>query len=102
MLYQSDSRKHGSEAEDCFQQALSVARSQEAKLLELRAAVSLSQVWAEQGRKREAVQLLTDLLAWFTGGFQTPDLQQAQDLVRKLGTRMKMRKRPVLSSPEGL
>ncbi|HVN82347.1 MAG TPA: AAA family ATPase [Terriglobia bacterium] len=97
MLLQSDSRKHGSEAEDCFQQALGVARGQEAKLLELRAAVSLSQLWAEQGRKREAVQLLTGLLAWFSEGFQTPDLQQAQDMIRKLGSRVGVKSRSASS-----
>ncbi|HXH12715.1 MAG TPA: AAA family ATPase, partial [Alphaproteobacteria bacterium] len=57
------------EAVGCFQQALDTARSQEAKMLELRAAVSLSRLWQQQGKRQEARQLLAEVYAWFTEGF---------------------------------
>lgn len=69
------------QAEACFQHALDVARSQQSKALELRAALNLSQLWHEQNRRDEARQLLTELYDWFTEGFDTPDLQEAQALL---------------------
>lgn len=72
-------------AEACFQQALDTARSQQAKMLELRAAVSLSRLWQRQGKRQEARQLLAEVYAWFTEGFGTRDLQEAKTLLTELG-----------------
>jgi predicted ATPase len=72
------------EAEECFQQALDVARRQQAKSLELRAAMSLSRLWQRQGRQAEARQLLTQVYGWFTEGFDTADLQEAKALLEVL------------------
>ena len=76
------------EAEECFQQAIHVAQQQQAKSLELRAAVSLSKLWHAQGRTAEARQLLEDIYGWFTEGFETRDLQEAETLIRTLGGRV--------------
>ncbi len=72
------------EAEGCFQKALEVARSQSAKSLELRAAMSLSRLWQRQGKQKEARQLLTDIYGWFTEGFDTADLREAKALLEEL------------------
>jgi predicted ATPase len=71
-------------AEASYRQALSVARMQEAKLWELRAATSLARIRAEQGRCAEAHGLLTPVYAWFTEGFDMPDLAEAQALIARL------------------
>jgi adenylate cyclase len=73
------------EAELCFHQAIDVARRQEAKSLELRAAMSLSRLWQHQGKRAEARQLLSEIYGWFTEGFDTADLQEAQALLAALG-----------------
>jgi predicted ATPase len=73
------------EAESCFQQALDVARRQEAKSLELRAARSLARLWQQQGKRAEARDLLAPLYGWFTEGFDTADLQEAKALLEELG-----------------
>jgi predicted ATPase len=67
-------------------QALDVARKQQAKALELRAALSLSRLWQQQGKRDQAQQLLTEVYSWFTEGFATPDLQEAKALLKDLGT----------------
>ena len=72
------------EAEGCFQQALDVARRQEAKSLELRAAMSLSRLWQQQGKRQEAYDLLAPIYHWFTEGFDTADLQDARALLAEL------------------
>jgi predicted ATPase len=69
------------EAEVCFQQALVVARREQAKSWELRAAMSLSRLWQQQGKHDEARQLLTEIYDWFTEGFDTADLQEARALL---------------------
>jgi len=69
------------EAEACLQQALAVARRQQAKSLELRAAMSLSRLWQRQGKRAEAHQLLAEVYGWFTEGFDTADLQEAKALL---------------------
>jgi predicted ATPase len=74
------------EAETCFHQALDVARRQEAKSLELRAAMSLSQLWQQQGKRRGAHDLLAPIYGWFTEGFDTADLQEARALLEELGS----------------
>jgi predicted ATPase len=73
-------------AEECFHQALDIARSQQAKSLELRAAMNLSHLWQQQGKRAEARELLAPIYSWFTEGFDTPDLQEAKALLEDLGT----------------
>ena len=72
------------EAEACFQKAIEVARNQEAKSLELRAVMSLSRLWQQQGKHAEAQQRLAELYGWFTEGFDTKDLQAAKALLEEL------------------
>jgi predicted ATPase len=72
------------EAEACFQRALEVARHQEAKALELRAAMSLSHLWHQQGKRHKARDLLAPIYGWFTEGFDTADLQEAKMLLDAL------------------
>ena len=76
---------HAAEAEACFQRALDVARSQQAKSLELRAAMSLSHLWQRQGKRQEARDLLAPIYNWFTEGFDTADLREAEALLDELG-----------------
>ena len=72
------------EAERHFHQALAIARQQEAKSLELRAATSLARLWQRQGKRAEARQLLAPIYGWFTEGFDTADLQEARALLGAL------------------
>jgi len=72
------------EAEGCFLRALNVARNQQAKSLELRAAKSLSRLWYEQGKKKEAHDLLANVYSWFSEGFDTRDLREAKQLLGQL------------------
>jgi predicted ATPase len=71
-------------AATCFHQALDIARRQQAKSLELRAAMSLSRLWQQQGKRAEAYQLLAETYGWFTEGFDTADLQEARALLEDL------------------
>jgi predicted ATPase len=73
-----------SEAEKCFRQALAVARGQEAKMWELRAATSLSRLWAGQGKRAMAHDLLAPICGWFSEGFETADLRDAKALLDEL------------------
>jgi predicted ATPase len=73
------------EAERCLHHALTVARHQQAKALELRAAVSLARLWQRQGKCAEAYALLAPIYGWFTEGFDTTDLQEAKALLEELG-----------------
>jgi predicted ATPase len=66
------------QATACLHHALAVAHRQQAKTLELRAALSLSRLWQQQGQRDQARQLLTEIYGWFTEGFETPDLQEAR------------------------
>jgi predicted ATPase len=72
------------QAEARFQQALAIARRQQAKSWELRAAMSLSRLWQQQGKRAEARQLLAEVYGWFTEGFDTADLQEARALLAEL------------------
>jgi adenylate cyclase len=70
--------------EGCFLKAIEVARRQEAKSLELRAVLSLSRLWQEQGKREEARQMLVGIYGWFTEGFDTPDLKEAKALLEAM------------------
>jgi DNA-binding winged helix-turn-helix (wHTH) protein len=72
------------EAEACFEKALDIARRQGAKSLELRAAMSLSRLWQHQGERDKARALLAPIYAWFTEGFDTANLQEAEALLGEL------------------
>jgi predicted ATPase len=72
-------------AEACFQQALAIARRQQAKSLELRAAMSLSRLWQQQSKRTAAHDLLAPIYGWFTEGFDTADLQEAKALLEDFG-----------------
>jgi predicted ATPase len=72
------------EVEACFRQALAVARRQNAKSLELRTVMSLTRLYQKQGRQAEARPMLAECYAWFTEGFDTPDLQEAKALLDQL------------------
>jgi predicted ATPase len=72
------------QAEACFQQALDIARRQQAKSWELRAAMSLARLWHQQGKRAAARELLRPIYSWFTEGFDTADLQEAKALLAEL------------------
>src|SRR5262249_42570566 len=72
------------EVESCFHQALGIARRQQAKSCELRAAMSLARLWQRQGKRAEARALLAPVYGWFTEGFDTADLQEAKALLDEL------------------
>jgi predicted ATPase len=74
----------GAEVEASFQQALTAARSQQAKAFELRAAMRLARLWQQQGKGVQARALLAPIVGWFTEGFATLDLQEAKMLLEKL------------------
>jgi len=83
------SRRSGRQANDrqaerSFHQALAIARRQQSKSLELRAAMSLAGLWKRQGRRAEAYDLLAPIYHWFTEGTDTPDLHDAQTLLGEL------------------
>jgi predicted ATPase/class 3 adenylate cyclase len=72
------------QAEACFHQALDIARQQQAKSWELRAATSLAHLWQSQDKRQDAYDLLAPVYAWFTEGFDTADLKDAKALLEKL------------------
>ncbi len=80
----SENRDPESGAEECFQKAIEIARRQSAKSLELRAVMSLSRLWEQQGKKDEARQMLAEIYGWFTEGFGTADLREAKALLEEL------------------
>jgi len=86
LLLQAAGRQRQAEetSEACFRQALEVARQQQAKSLELRAAMSLSRLWQQQGKRDAARQLLPAVYAWFSEGLDTVDLQEARALLAQL------------------
>jgi predicted ATPase len=71
-------------AEMCFKHALAVARQQQAKSWELRAAMSLARLWRDQDKVRQARELLAPVYGWFTEGFDTRDLKEARALLEEL------------------
>jgi predicted ATPase len=72
------------EAESCFSQALDIARRQQAKSWELRAAISLARFWRDQGKRVQARGLLAPIYSWFTEGFDTADVKEAKALLDEL------------------
>jgi len=72
------------EGQTSLQQAIHIARAQQAKSLELRAARDLARLWGEQGRHAEARDLLAPIYGWFTEGFDTADLKEAKALLDEL------------------
>jgi predicted ATPase len=84
LLAQTGKRCKEREAEECFRQALAIARRQQAKSLELRAAMSLARLWQPQGKRAEAYAPLAPIYGWFTEGFDTADLQEAKALLEEL------------------
>jgi predicted ATPase len=83
-LLLSQALPDGAHAETCFCRALDVTRRQQAKSWELRAAMSLSRLWQQQGKPAEAYELLAPVYGWFTEGFDTADLQEAKALLETL------------------
>jgi len=80
-------QREAAKAQAHFERALGVARSQQAKSLELRAAMSIARLWRDRGRRREASELLAAVRAWFTEGFDTFDLREANALLDGLRSR---------------
>ena len=70
--------------EECFLNAIDIARQQQAKSWELRAAMSLARLWRQQDKQQEAHQMLSEIYSWFTEGFDTKDLQEAKALLAAL------------------
>ena len=83
LLLMQQGQKVG-EAEECYRKALDTARRQQAKSLELRAAISLSRLWKQEGKHKDARKLLAPIYEWFTEGFDTADLRAAKALLKAL------------------
>jgi len=73
-------------AEAHFERALAVARAQQAKSWELRAAMSMARLWRDEGRRQQAHDLLAPVYGWFTEGFDTLDLKEAKALLEELAS----------------
>ena len=76
--------RNAAKAEDYFERALTVARQQQAKSWELRAAMSLARLWRDRGKQQQACELLAPVFGWFTEGFDTRDLKEAKALLDEL------------------
>jgi predicted ATPase len=76
--------RHATKAEGYFERVLAVARHQQAKSWELRASMSLARLWRDQGKVREARELLAPVYGWFSEGFDTRDLKDAKALLEEL------------------
>jgi hypothetical protein len=77
-------RRSSADAEACFQHAVDIASRKQSKSLELRATLSLSRLWRKRGKEREARDRLAAIYAWFTEGFDDPDLREARALLDDL------------------
>jgi predicted ATPase len=84
LLAREGYREKTEEAEQCFHKAIALARKQQAKSLELRATMSLSRLWQQQDKQKEAHNMLSEIYGWFTEGFDTKDLQEAKALLEEL------------------
>ena len=78
--------RDAAKAQACFEHALSVARQQQAKSCELRAAMSMARLWRDQGKREGAHELLAPVYGWFTEGFDTLDLKEAKALLERLAS----------------
>ena len=78
--------RNAKKAEAHFERALAVARQQQAKSWELRAAMSMARLWRDQGKPQQARGLLAPVYGWFTEGFDTLDLKQAKALLHELAS----------------
>jgi predicted ATPase len=76
--------RQAQKAQACFDRALAVARQQQAKSWELRAAMSMARLWRDQGKRQQAHDLLAPVYGWFTEGFDTMDLKEAKALLEQL------------------
>jgi predicted ATPase len=76
--------RDAAEAEEYFERALAVARAQQTKSWELRAALSLARLWRDQGKPQQARELLAPVYGWFTQGFNTLDLKRAKALLDEI------------------
>jgi predicted ATPase len=79
-------KKDSAKAQKYFERAFAVARQQQAKSWELRAAMSLARLWRDQGKPQQARELLAPVYGWFTEGFDTRDLKEAKALLNELGS----------------
>ena len=79
-------RVDAAKAEEYFKRSLAVAGKQQAKSWELRAAMSMARLWRDQGKRREARELLARVYGWFTEGFETLDLKEAKNLIDELSS----------------
>jgi class 3 adenylate cyclase/predicted ATPase len=84
-LLLQQSLDHHADVESCFHHALAIARTQQSKSFELRTATSLARLWQQQGKRKEAHDLLAPVYGWFTEGFDTLDLQESKALLDELG-----------------
>jgi predicted ATPase len=84
VLLERDGPGAATEAQSLLDQALTTARSQQAKALELRAARDLAALWVDQGRREDALELLAPIHAWFAEGADTQDLKEAKALLDRL------------------
>ena len=75
---------HDDQAEEDFKKSIEMAHAQQARLWELRTSVSLARLWQKQGKYKEAHDLLEPVYNWFTEGFDTKDLKEAQALLEEL------------------
>jgi predicted ATPase len=73
-------------AQEYFERALEIAREQQAKSWELRAAMSMARLWRDQGKRQQARELVAPIYGWFTEGFGTPDLKEAKALLEALAS----------------
>jgi predicted ATPase len=85
VLLLARSASNGAEAQACFERSMHRAGTTNAKCLELRAARDLARLWGEQGERQKARDLLASVYAWFTEGFDTPDLIESKALLGELG-----------------
>ncbi len=76
--------RDAAKAQAYFERALAVARAQQAKSWELRAATSMARLWRDQGKRQQARDLLAPVYGWFTEGFETADLKEAKALLDEL------------------
>src|SRR5262245_47499748 len=81
-------------AEACFQQALAIARRQQARAWELRTAVSLSGLWQQQGKRAEAYELLAPTYGWFSEGFDTPGPPGGEGAAGRISVTQRQQKHP--------